>query len=677
VPALGKPVLVLKAGEAYTALVTFAPKATGSFTGSLDVTSDDPKRGTLTIPLRGSGVSTLDPVLRVTPADLTFGNVPVGESKDLSVTISNASGGSPLVIESITSSNVQFVLAPQPAVPLAVDAGFEAEMSVRFRPDSAGAKSGTLRIVPAGGLSSATVTLNGTGTISSSSPKIEVSPASSIAFGEVTIGQTKSATVTLRNTGAAALTVSSIMSSNPRFILAANAPSMPLQVAVGGSISLDVVFRPVSAGQMESGTLTIASNDTSRPAVTLALTGTGVSTPVSPNPQISLTPASLDFGTVAIGQTKDLSLTIRNSGAGTLEVTAAAFGGGSGAASFRMAPDFPAPLRLAAGASQTLTVRFAPSAAGDFRADLTFASNDLTTPSVAVALRGAGQASQPGSVSISVTPASLDFGGLMVGQTRDLSFAIRGTGTTPLTVMSIASSVGAGLTIVSPPAFPVSTGLVDTIQVAVRFAPTAAGALTAATLTIRSNASNQGALVIPVTGTAYAPGNVELRVDDGTFERTMSVPGMYATVYYLNRLTPPAYPATIRTVRIYFSDKADALEPRTPITVLAGSNESGAANITHVALSSKLSATVPTTLGRFVDFTLTTPITIQSGDFVAGFSAVNSADTSFTVAVDAGPPFAKRSYTSTDGVTFQLQETANRETNLGIRIIVALGGGTP
>ncbi|MBI3939538.1 MAG: choice-of-anchor D domain-containing protein [Acidobacteria bacterium] len=109
---------------------------------------------------------------------------------------------------------------------------------------------------------------------------IEVTPAS-LDFGSVGVGQSKDLTVTLRNAGAAALTVNSISSTSPQF--SAPSPATPFTLAAGGQQAVTVRFTPASSGA-QTGSLTIAASGSIGKVVVVS--GTGASSAATP-PSIS------------------------------------------------------------------------------------------------------------------------------------------------------------------------------------------------------------------------------------------------------------------------------------------------------------------------------------------------------------------------------------------------------
>ncbi len=95
--------------------------------------------------------------------------------------------------------------------------------------------------------------------------------------------------------------------------------------------------------------------------------------PVSPI--ISVTPDSIDFGSVEVGDSLQRSFTVTNIGAGTLDGDATLVGDGFTVASGT-------PYSLTAGQSAIVTIEFAPPSAGEFSATVTFTGGGGTTRSV-------------------------------------------------------------------------------------------------------------------------------------------------------------------------------------------------------------------------------------------------------------------------------------------------------
>lgn len=107
--------------------------------------------------------------------------------------------------------------------------------------------------------------------------------------------------------------------------------------------------------------------------------------PPSQGADIDVTPMSLDFGTVTVGQSVERTLTIRNTGTGTLTVNSITtsnvqFG------VFRLNVSF----TVAPGTSVPVTVRFLPSANGSQRGAFSISSNDPDEATVNVAVSGTG-----------------------------------------------------------------------------------------------------------------------------------------------------------------------------------------------------------------------------------------------------------------------------------------------
>ena len=204
------------------------------------------------------------------PSALTFGEVTLGHSQPLSVTVSNT-GESSTTISQIQISGSAFTqsgITP----PLTLGPGTNATFTVTFTPAAAGAATGILTVTSNASNPTLTIALSGTGTTSTG--QLSVSP-STMAVGDVVVGTSGTASGTLNATGAN-VTVTGASTNNTAFVV--SGISLPLTILGGQSFPFTVTFSPSTAGTA-TATLTFTSN--AQPATTTAgLTGNGTPAPV-------------------------------------------------------------------------------------------------------------------------------------------------------------------------------------------------------------------------------------------------------------------------------------------------------------------------------------------------------------------------------------------------------------
>lgn len=148
-------------------------------------------------------------------------------------------------------------------------------------------------------------------------------------------------------------------------------------------------------------------------------------------------PGLLDFGDVLVGTPKQLNLLLTNYGDasltfGVVTITGTGMSKVSGLTT-----------GLAAGASRTWVMQFAPGGTGSITGSLTIYNSGEISP-VLVALKGNGVAA--GTGSIAVEPSQYDFGEVKQGDTAVKTFTISNPGTIDLHVSAInqVSFVAAG-----------------------------------------------------------------------------------------------------------------------------------------------------------------------------------------------------------------------------------------
>ncbi len=242
-----------------------------------------------------------------------------------------------------------------------------------------------------------------------------------LTFSNQVVGTTSAAqTLTLTNTDEEnALAISGIVASGDFPETNNCVPG----VAAGGSCTISVKFAPKATGAID-GSITISDNAGGSPQV-LALKGTGIT-------QETISPSSLNFGSVAVGSTsaiKTVTLTNHASSVIAVSITPSsgftavpAVSGGCGSS-------------LAAKASCTEDVFFTPTELGAVDGSLIFADAG-TQQYVALTGTGSGTADSP----ITLTPSTLAFGNQLVGATSaDKSVVIKNTGATSLALTFAAS----------------------------------------------------------------------------------------------------------------------------------------------------------------------------------------------------------------------------------------------
>lgn len=229
----------------------------------------------------------------------------------------------------------------------------------------------------------------------------------SLAFGSVTIGSSSTAqSVTLTNSGTAALTIGSIVKTGTAFTSTNTCPS---SLAAGSSCTISGTFVPTTAGSA-TGSVSITSNATGSPHA-IALSGTGTAAAVA-NFGWSSATTSLSFASTVVGSASAAqTLTLVNNGtvAGTIGTVAVS---GTNAADFVPGGSCGAGVRLDPAASCTVTVAFEPSAAGSRSASLQVTSSNASTPA-AVALSGTATAAT-GPTSGATSNANVGGGGCSV-----------------------------------------------------------------------------------------------------------------------------------------------------------------------------------------------------------------------------------------------------------------------
>jgi len=315
----------------------------------------------------------------------------------------------------------------------------------------------------------------------------QLNPAS-VNFGTVTVGKSSTQSVTVTNTGTIAVNITQAAFSNSQFSL--SGVTLPMALAAGQSSNISLAANPTVAGTV-SGTMTVAGDSGSAPAV-VNLSATAVA---ASQPQLTVSPTSITFGTVSNGLAGTANLTLSNAGSGNLTVSVLTLTGSEFTIS-----GITTPKTLSAGQSAQAVVTFAPTTTAAATGSVNITSNDPNNPAVIVPLTGAGSAAPTGQLKAS--SPSLSFGTVATGRSAKQQVTITNSGNAPVNISAVTAS-GTGFS-VSGLAAPATLNPSETATLTATFAPSAAGSVNGS-ITIASNAANPP-LTIALSGTAAQAG---------------------------------------------------------------------------------------------------------------------------------------------------------------------------
>lgn len=448
---------MLAANATCTVQVTFQPGTSGAKTGSLVAVAGGQEA---TAALNGVGQ---DPAkLAAQPTMHNFGSTALGETSG-TVRINVANAGEATSGAPTASVMGEFAIVNNACVAPLPGLGTCA-IDVAFKPAAAGMEGmrmGNLTVsaMPGGMV---TVALSGTavrpGTISIN-PTTHAFPATTVMTSST------STTFTVTNGGASAATdlrAQVLGAGAANFLIANNGCTGNL--AAGASCAIQVQFSPQSAAA-HSASLQVTA--TVGGITTAQLNGVGV-----PKPGLSVSPASNNFGTLALNLKSDaVVFTVTNTGGSATGTLTTAITGPA-ASQFEKAADN-CSASLAAGASCQVSIRFAPTNAMPSDKEATLTVTGGPGESATASLSGA--AVTPGTLQLN--PTSVGFGDVVTGYSSDQrTITITNTGmtTSGMIGVTLAGADSGQYEIVTNGCAILAPGV--TCQVVLRFNPTTVGA---------------------------------------------------------------------------------------------------------------------------------------------------------------------------------------------------------
>ena len=388
----------------------------------------DLRGGTLT-DIDGNGVPDVcevpggyadDPEIEIPVDAVAFGEVDLGNTASLTVTVANGGLVNPLEILAVElgpETSSAFLVADS-GTPQQLPAGESLTLTISFAPATEGAHSGELRIVTNDADEAvAALPLSGDG-VAPPRAEIKVSPVA-LDFGDVTVKSTKTRTVSIENLGNAPLRVTRATlggDTGPEF--RTDSTYQDVIVAPGWTLTIQVAYSPVDVGS-DGGALLIGSDDSNEGLTIVFLAGNGLPRPV---PDIEIASLSLNFGEKPVGTIESQIVSIRNVGLSPLWVSAVEFQEGT---SSEFETDFPAHgVTVGPQEDFPVSVTYSPMDAGSDTGFLLIRNDDEDEELVEIAIAGSspellpagflrGDCNGDGRVDISDAVATLE--GLFLG----------------------------------------------------------------------------------------------------------------------------------------------------------------------------------------------------------------------------------------------------------------------
>jgi len=314
--------------------------------------------------------------LIISASTIDFGQVAVGKTVSTSITLTNT-GSAAVEISTLTLTGQPFSMSGGSSVPMSVGANASVTVTIKFNPAASGSATGQLTIASnASNASSASVALSGMG--------VPMLTGLNCVIGSVTGASSDTCTVTLNATAA---------SGGLNVALASNdsAVTVPASVTVptgASSATFNASISPVTT--VQAATLTASVGGVAQTfAVEL-----GAAIPI-----LGISANNLAFGTVPVSSAVTHPLVLSSTGTMPVTVSAASLTGAGFAITSQGLP-----VTLAPGQTTTLSLQFAPGAAGAEIGQLSLTSNSSNGTSMVVGLSGTGV---PGLLGLSCTNGSI------------------------------------------------------------------------------------------------------------------------------------------------------------------------------------------------------------------------------------------------------------------------------
>ncbi len=370
----------------YSFDAAFRPTIAGSTSCVVTITTNGSTTRTVTL----FGTGTVPPIdIDVQPTSVAFGDVRRNTaSTPATISVRNL-GGSPLSISSVTVSPATFAITSGPVGGTTVSAGGMQPYAVTCNPTAVGGITGMVRVNsndPTTPVVNVPVSCNGIDS------NLDISPSPS-AITTTRVGEPRTHTITLTNSGTASMTIQSVALTGTDLTMVTTPPAGTI-LAAGASTMAQVRFGATASGDVSG--MAVVTYDGAQ-VRSVPITARALST------SMALTPdGAVDLGPVCVGQMTDQTFTIIANDQASFRINTIS----TPDAPFALAaPTLPLTVQGAGASMATFDVTVSPTTAGPVAASMMLTTDIPGAAPRTIELRAEGL-----PAGLSGTPALLDFG---------------------------------------------------------------------------------------------------------------------------------------------------------------------------------------------------------------------------------------------------------------------------
>lgn len=434
------------------------------------------------------GLQRIVPKVEVEPESLAFGDVPVGATKRLRVTVRSVGAAELELLGADTTAPFSVSVVREGAsssvMAETLRTGLEVTLDVAFAPTNTDPQSAPL-VVRSNDPERPTlaIPLSGTGVVG----VVAVRPAV-IELTDTSVGASRVVELVFSNLGIEEVSGRLVTEgfARPEHVGLTGftniAEPLPFGLAARSDAKLDLDYHPIASGA-----------DDGRLVFELCGERCGVEVDVRASAieaVVRIDPPVIDFGTVGIGMTVSKAVVVQNTGMMPISVSSIA---AQGSSELTAQASRGLPAVLEGNSSLAITLEYTPVSAAALQGDLVVRTTDAAVPEATVRVVGRGA----GPLFL-VQPELLAFGVQRRAETVRRALLLLNAGSADVQVHALELA-GEGYALRAPPGLPVRLGSGQSLVVDVLFSPTEVREYLG-TLTVRTDDAAKPEVIVPLSG---------------------------------------------------------------------------------------------------------------------------------------------------------------------------------